>query len=149
MVTRDSLWHPWGIDWKSRFSEYRTKLFLKKNVNFKKVELRLAIALSIFCGDTEEQACELMYAFGHPLTVVPSKYFTLADDINYGCYRIIRHVYANCASTASECKEEKEKKRVERLLVALEYISAEENGEQNLYAYFFGQKPKNAHMLDL
>lgn len=140
VITRDALWQPWGIDWKNRFSEYRTKLSSKKKINFKKVELKLALTLSLFCGNNAEQACELMYVFGHVLTFVPKKFFTRTDDILHACYRVIRYVYVNYSSSDADSKEEREKKRVDRLKEAFDYITNEENGEQDLYAYFFGQK---------
>lgn len=138
-VKRDALWQQWGIDSRERFSEYRRKLLPEKidEIKFKKLDIKFALLLSLFWADNEEQACEAMYAFGQPLTVVPPMFYTVADDIIYGCYRVLQYVYANCSSTSADSQNEKEKKRVDRLLCALDYISDKENAEQNLYAFFF------------
>lgn len=149
-ITRDALWQQWGLDARKRFSEYRIKLFSPKktNIHFKKLELLLALLLSLFLGNTEEEACDAMYAFGHAFIYIPQKFRTSADDILYASYRVIRFVNVNYSSPDADNEIERAKKRVNRLQVALEYISDKENGEQDLYAYFF-EKTKNNHTYNL
>lgn len=140
-TTRDIVWQQWDIDARKRFSEYLTKLLSDKKINFKTVELKLALALSLFWANTIEEACEAMYAFGYPLTYIPKKFFTATDDILYACYRTLRYTYVIHSSLDSDNEMCREKKRVERLKTSLDYISDPQNGEQDLYAYFFGKCP--------
>lgn len=140
-ITRDALWQLWGIDPRRRFSYYRRRLSLdnQETVFLEELDLKLGLALALFQGDTAEKACEAMYAYGHPIMYVPKKYFTSTAGYLYACYRVIRLIYVNLSVSDSDDWMTREKKRAERLIEALEYIQNEENGEQDLYHYFFGR----------
>lgn len=140
-IIREALWQIWQIDPRRRFSYYRRRLSLdnQKTIFFEQLELKLALALSLFVGDTAEEACEAMYAYGHPIIYVPKRFFTNTAGYLYACYRVIRIVYIDHSVSDSDDWMTREKKRVERLIAALEYIQNEENGEQDLCTYFFGE----------
>lgn len=141
-ITRDALWQQFGIDARKRFSYYRTRLKLQKNkdVFFETLELKLALASSLFSSDTPEEANEAMYAFGHPNIIVPKRLRRKIDDYRDACYRVIAHVYGKYSISASDDFMKREKMCVDRLHEALKYIEKE---EPELYAYFFGKQSKN------
>lgn len=137
-IFRDALWLQFGIDARRRFSYYRNRLKLQ-NVFFETVELKFALASILFSFDTEEEANEAMYAFGHPNILVPKRLRRKIDDYHDACYRVIAHVYGQYAISASDDFVKREKMCVDRLQEALKYIEKE---EPKLYAYFFGKQSK-------
>lgn len=138
-ITKNALWHQWGIDYIKRASEYRGKLPPNntQTINFKVVELKFAFTLALFISDTLEEACEAMYAFGHIQEIIPPRF--RAGRLDYhvdACYRVILQVYSKYTTDSIV----DEKMRVDRLLYALDYIQDKKNAEKNLCDYFFGSE---------
>lgn len=144
VTTRTALWGQWGIDANDRFSEYKRKIQSGK-VNFKSLDLKLSLTLTLFFCNNAAEALKAMYVFGHPRILIPAEY---RDDLyienpkyhDDACYRVIFYVYVKYTVASLDDIFTIEKMRVERLKYALDYIC---ENEPHLCDFFFEKKSKN------